>query len=161
MEFYETESGRIGLREIPPLVAELLRQMTRWTAAESAAAEERIFPAPGDSALEDLNADWRAHVEPGLDEAFRSNREKVDADLRGMAEKNGTFAVEFSRAHAEAWLNALNQARLALAAIHRFSDGELERHGPPVIRSERDLALFQIHFYAMIQGWLIDLLDGE
>jgi hypothetical protein len=161
MEFYETDTGRLGMREIPATVAQLLLEIPRWTDHESEEAEQRIFPPPASADLEQVNADWRAHVEPGLHEFFQSNRDTVEADLRGLTGERDTCAVEFSRAHAEPWLNALSQARLALAAAYEFSGQDLERSGPPEITTNRELALFQIHLYAMIQGWLLDILDDE
>jgi hypothetical protein len=162
MDFYETPSGRLGIREIPPLVAELLRQIPRWADEENDDVEERLFPSPATGPESgDLRTDWQAFVEPELHELFQSTRQVVDADLRGMSEEEEGFAMEFSVKHAEAWLNALNQARLALAAKHGFQEEELAGNGPGILGSERDLALFQIHFYGLIQHWLIEILDGE
>jgi hypothetical protein len=76
-----------------------------------------------------------------------------------MKKDEDGFVVEFSLQHAEAWLNALGQARLALATRHGFEEKELSGLGPREIRTERDLALFQIHFYEMIQHWLVEILD--
>jgi hypothetical protein len=161
MEFYETDDGRLGLREIPPVVAELLRQIPRWTDVEDENVEGRIFPSPATGPDgEELRADWQAHVEPDLQEHFLSTRQVVEADLRGMTGEAGGLSLEISRKHAEAWLNALNQVRLALAARHDFREEELSGDGPAEMLGERDLALFQIHFYAMIQGWLLEVLEA-
>jgi len=160
MEFYETTDGRVGMREIPPVVSELIQQVPHWIDPESEEIEERLFPSPADGPAEaELRADWQAFVEPELHEYFQSTRQVVEADLRGMTEEDGTFAVEFSLKHADAWLNALNQARLALAARHGFEEGDLAGHEPREIRDERELALLQIHFYGMIQHWLLEILD--
>lgn len=160
MEFYETDDGRLGIREIPPVVAELLRQIPRWADLESPEIEERLFPSPATGADgAELRADWQAHVEPELHEFFQSTRQVVEADLRGMTEDGDECGVEFSFKHVDAWLNALNQARLALTAHHGFQEEELAGQGPREVRDERDLALFQVHFYAMIQHWLLEILE--
>lgn len=160
MEFYETEDGKLGMREIPPVVAELMRQIPRWTEWESDEAESRIFPSPAHGpAGAELRADWQAHVEPELHEYFSSTRQMVEADLRGMSAEEEGFVMEFSRKHAEAWLNALNQVRLALAAHHGFEEEDMERHEARDSLDERDLALVQIHFYGLIQSWLLEVLD--
>lgn len=162
MEFYETEDGKLGMREIPPVVAELMRQIPRWAEWESDAVENRIFPSPATGpAGAELRADWQAHVEPELHEYFSSTRQMVEADLRGMTEDEDGFAMEFSRKHAEAWLNALNQVRLALAALHGFEEQDMERHGERDSLDERDVALVQIHFYGLIQSWLLEILEGS
>jgi hypothetical protein len=162
MEFYETDDGRLGMREIPAVVTELLRQIPRWADGETDEVEDRLFPSPATGAAEaELRADWQAHVEPELHEFFQSTRQVVEADLRGMAEEDDGFILEFSLKHADAWLNALNQARLALATRHRFEEEDLAGRGPREVRDERELALFQIHFYAMIQHWLLEILDSR
>lgn len=161
MEFYETNDGRLGMREIPAVVSELLRQIPHWVDLESDDVEERLFPSPATGAAEaELRADWQAYVEPELHEYFQTTRQVVEADLRGMIKEDDGFVMEFSLKHADAWLNALNQARLALAARHGFEEEDLGGRGPREVRNERDLALFQIHFYAMIQHWLLEILEG-
>jgi hypothetical protein len=60
--------------------------------------------------------------------------------------------------HLEAWIHALNQARLALAARHEFAERELERE-VPTEGGERALALFQIHFYGLLQEFFLRQLD--
>ena len=160
MEFYETKTGRLGFREIPPILAELLRQIPAHEEYETEDVQERFFPNPSlDEEEEELREDWKAHVQPELHEQFQSARQVVEVDLRGMKEENDWLTLEFPRRHAESWLNALNQARLALAARHGFSETELSRHEAEHITNERDLALFQIDFYGQIQYWLVEILD--
>jgi hypothetical protein len=101
----------------------------------------------------------RAHVEPELHAVFLSARQVVEADLRGLQQSEGSYTLEFSVAHAESWLNALNQARIFLAAQYRFEEAELSQPGPLAILGERDLAKLQIHFYAALQQWLVEILE--
>ncbi len=160
MEFYETTEGRLGLRDIPPVLADLLRQIPHSGDRDSDEVEERFFPSPShDPDEEGLRDDWRAHVEPELHGAFQSARLVVEADLRGMKEEDDGFAMEFSKGHAEAWLNALNQARLALVTQHRFSEDQLAGPRPDRIRNERDLALLQLTLYEYVQHWLVEVLE--
>jgi hypothetical protein len=65
------------------------------------------------------------------------------------------------RGHSDAWLNALNQARLILATKFNFSDRELSLHEAPKWFSRRDLVLQQINFYAEIQERIIDATEEE
>jgi len=160
MEFYETEEGRLGLRQISAPLAELLRQIPKIGGVESEAAEARLYPHPsGDEAEDRLRADWKAYVQPGLHELFQSARQVVDADLRGLREEDGSFSIEFSVKHAEAWINALNQARLAIAAVYGFDEGDISRPWPSQITTESELALVQIDIYADIQHWLVEMLE--
>lgn len=160
MEFYETPEGRLGFRNIPPIMADLLRLIPRWVEQESEAAESRLFPSPSSDPDEDsLRDDWKAYVQPELHTLFQDARQTVESDLRGLREEDDAYTLEFPLKHAEAWLNALNQARLALAARHGLEEHDLERDEPREVFNERDLALLQIEIYGGIQIWLIEVLD--
>jgi hypothetical protein len=160
MEFYTIPGNRLGVREIPPLLAGLMRQIPGLFEQDCCAAEERLFPSPSQDPREEaLREDWKAHVEPELHAVFLSARQVVEADLRGFQESEGSYTLEFPAAHAESWLNALNQARIFLAAQHHLEEAELSQPGPLVILGERDLAKLQIHFYAALQQWLVDVLE--
>jgi len=62
--------------------------------------------------------------------------------------------------HADAWLNALNQAGLVIAAKYRFTDGELSAQFRSPIGSRRDLSLFQVNFYGFLQEFILRELGG-
>ncbi len=161
MEFYETPEGRLGFTHIPPVAADLLRLIPRWTDHESEAAEARLFPNPSSEPGEDtLRDDWKAFVQPELHVLFQDARQIVEADLRAMKEdEEGSFFLEFPLKHAEAWVSALNQARLALAAQHGLEEREMDREEPVEVFNARDLALLQIDFYAGLQIWFVEILD--
>ena len=157
MEFHRISGSRLGLREVPPLLAGLMRQIPGPFGQDCEDVEKRLFPSPSqDPGEEGLREDWKAHVEP----EFLSARQVVEADLRGFKEEEGGFTLDFPAGHAESWLNALNQARISLAAQHRLEEAELSQPGPMSILTERDLAKFQIHFYAALQQWLVEILDA-
>lgn len=156
MIFYEVSEERLGMREIPLTLAEMLRQVPRWCEAHHEEVEDRLFPDPTlDPDEEELVQDWRAHVQPELHELFLSSRQVVEADLHGMEECEGEFALDFPRKHVNAWLNALNQSRLALAAQHGFSEEEMNKPAQMILATERDIARLQIDFFAAIQEWLV------
>jgi hypothetical protein len=161
MEFHRLPGNRLGLREIPPLLAGLMRQIPGLFEQDCIAAEERLFPSPSQDPREaGLREDWKAHVEPELHALFLSARQVVEADLRALRASEENYTLEFPAAHAESWLNTLNQARVYLAAQHHLEEDELARAGPLAILSERDLAKLQIHFYAALQQWLVEVLDA-
>ena len=66
---------------------------------------------------------------------------------------NRTLTIPFE--HGDAWLNALNQARLVIAAKYKFSDIELNDHDRSPIGSRRDLSLFQVNFYGFLQEFIL------
>lgn len=161
MEFFETPGGRLGLRDIPSILAELLRLVPSAAECDLEKVEQRIFPSPSPGADGgEVCEDWKAHVEPELHSLFQNSRQVVEADLRGMKETDGVFALEFSRGHAEAWANALNQARIVLVTRHNIGDREMSEPFPLEIQTERDFALLQIYFYGEVLQWLVEVLDA-
>jgi hypothetical protein len=153
--------------EIPDLdafLAELLRQIPASTNPEGTpAAEERLFSPPAGPNETDLCAEWKLYVQPELRRLFRSAAETVAADLEQLSCREGTFANRTLRIpikHADAWLSALNQARLVIAAKCNFSDGELGDHYRSPIGSRRDLSLFQVNLYGFIQEFILRELSG-
>jgi len=162
MEFFTTGKTRIGFRRIHPLLAELVRSLPELVEPDalSETAEQRFYPEPTrDDDLDQMRSDWKAFVEPGLQEHFRSARDAVSADLKNLVEKKDLFEISIPLRHAEDWLNVLNQARLALAADLGFDEELLGSTEPPDLVSDRGLAVFRINLYAFMQQCLIEQLE--
>lgn len=160
MEILVSENRQTEFRGVPPFLFDLLKDIAPAGASTDPRAESRLFPPPvrhGDDA--GILEDWNAFVQPGLQQEFQAARDVVQADVRRASHDGSTWALEIPFQHAEAWLNALNQARLAIAEEHGFGDGELMADLPSVIEGPRDRALFQMHFYGMIQEWFVKFLD--
>ncbi len=99
-------------------------------------------------------------MRPELRHLFLSARKTVEADLEKLSDRPGHLGrLIVPRAHGDAWLNTLNQARLILASKFDFSDEELSMHEVPKSFSRRDLVLLQINFYAAIQERIIDAIE--
>lgn len=156
-------NGSLEITEIDPFLAELLRQIPTSTNPESIpAAEERLFSPPADPAEKEFRAEWRLYVEPELRRIFQSATEVVTDDLRQLEQEEKPFAnvsLRIPHEHADAWLNTLNQARLAIAAKYDFTEAELSDHYRSPIGSRRDLSLFQVNFYGFIQEFILREID--
>src|SRR5437763_3704187 len=152
----------LEISELDPFLAELLRQIPASTSVEnSPAAHSRIFSAP--AAQKEICAEWKLYVQPELQRLFRSATETVAADLEQLSGNEKTFAnrtLLIPTKHADAWLNALNQARLTIAARNDFTDGELGDNYRSPIGSRRDLSLFQVNFYGFLQEFILRELIG-
>ncbi|HEX8679971.1 MAG TPA: DUF2017 family protein, partial [Chthoniobacterales bacterium] len=95
---------------------------------------------------------------------FRSSTETVAADLRplnGSAKPFANCTLRIPVKHADAWLNALNQARLVIASKYDFTEAELSDHYRSPIGSRRDLSLFQVNFYGFLQEFILQELQPE
>ena len=155
----------LELSELDPFLAELLRQIPESTKTEGCeAAEQRLFSAPTDEEETELRSEWKTYVEPELRRLFQSATETVQADLRPLNGSTKRFAnctLRIPIKHAEAWLNALNQARLAIAAKYGFTERELGDHYRSPIGSRRDLGLFQVNFYGFLQEFILHELRNS
>ena len=149
----------LEISELDPFLAELLRQIPASTSVDnSPAARQRIFSAPAKQTEKEVCAEWKIYVEPELQRLFRSATDTVAADLAQLSGNEKTFAnrtLFIPAKHADAWLNALNQARLSIAARNDFTDGELGDNYRSPIGSRRDLSLFQVNFYGFLQEFIV------
>ena len=157
------KESAIEFIDVEPLEAELLRQVPG--VCESGGddrSEARLFSAPADSSDTQFLTDWAEYVQPELRHLFLSARNTVKEDLARLADSPGRLGrLVVLRAHSDAWLNTLNQARLILATKFKFSDRELSMHDAPKWFSRRDLVLQQINFYAEIQERIIDAIEDQ
>ncbi len=158
-------NGALEISEIDPFLAELLRQIPASTNPEAVpAAETRLYSAPAGPNEKEFCAEWKLYVEPGLRRHFQSATEVVETDLQQLGEPEKPFAnsaLRIPREHSDAWLNALNQARLAIAAKYDFSEAELCDHYRSPIGSRRDLSLFQVNFYGFLQEFILREMECE
>ncbi|HJT82411.1 MAG TPA: DUF2017 family protein [Chthoniobacterales bacterium] len=149
----------LEISELDPFLAELLRQIPASTSIEnSVEARDRIFSAPADLAEKELCKEWKTYVQPELQRLFRSATETVSADLEQLNGDEKPFANKtlfIPTKHADAWLNALNQARLSITARNGFTERDLSDNDRSPIGSRRDLSLFQVNFYGFVQEFIL------
>jgi hypothetical protein len=154
----------LEVAELDPFLAELLRQIPESAKTEdSDAARDRIYSAPTSNEGDELLEEWKLYVEPELQRLFRSATETVAADLKvlnGGAKPFANCTLRIPLKNADAWLSALNQARLAIAAKFGFTEGELGDHYRSPIGSRRDLSLFQVNFYGFLQECILQSLQN-
>ena len=136
-----------------------MRQIPESTNTDGVeSAQQRLFSSPAPASEREICAEWKLYVEPELRRLFRSATETVAADLKQLNGSTKPFAnctLRIPTENAEAWLNALNQARLVIAAKYNFTDGELCDHYRSPIGSRRDLGLFQVNFYGFLQEFIL------
>jgi hypothetical protein len=157
------KESSIELIDIEPIEADLLRQVPGvCDSGADSRSEARLFSSPADSSESQFLTDWSEYVQPELRHIFISARNTVREDLEKLSHSPGRLGrLVVPRVHSDAWLNALNQARLILATKFKFSDKELSMHRAPKWFSRRDLVLQQINFYAEIQERIIDAIEDE
>lgn len=158
MRFRRASSDSWELRDIHPLFAGLLTELPK-VAARHKKAQARLYPDPvGPDADAELRRDWKDHVRPELECLFASSREIVSRDVSMLGNNGDGTRLVIPGAHLEAWLNALNQARLIIVEENKFGDADLDHREPPDLATRRGLALLKVHFYAHLQELLVEAL---
>ncbi len=116
---------------------------------DSPAARKRLLPDPTTTDAQ-FNAEWLLAVAPELRHAFVVAGDTVARDLTGVTTDGQlTFIAE----HLNAWMSALNEARLILGEIFQITDVDMESADFDV-KTPKGLAIFRIH----VLGWLLQLL---
>lgn len=156
----------LTLTGLESFVVHLLRQIPESAdPGDDRLANARLFSAPTRKPDAKLQHDWNQYVQPELRTLFESARETVSADLSRMkpeiasgsmelaANEGGepTFRLVIPARHFDAWLNALNQARLAIAARYHLDESDMTNPSPLPFANERDHRLFQVDFYGYLQ----------
>lgn len=161
----QRRKNRIEISELDPFLAELLRQIPASANTDGVpAAEKRIFSPPMNGNEAEVCAEWKTYVEPELRRLFQTATQTVGADLEQLNGNEKSLANRTLRIpikHADAWLSALNQARLAIAAKNNFTELELNDHLRSPIGSRRDLSLFQVNFYGFLQEFILREMDDS
>lgn len=152
-------NGSIFFDEVGYPLFQILSSIREPVESGDPLVEARLFPHPSeDSGETELLDDWKSLIEPDLHDNFLAARESVAADLRGAVNNpDGTKQFTIPRSHIDFWLSALNQARLALAEIHQFTDADLSR--PPFdLDDDREFALMRMGIYGSLQEWIVAVI---
>lgn len=148
--------GELIFQDLPGGFLEALQLVAECPEIEEPEAETRLYPLPTeDEADAGTNDDWIAFVHPELAEKFRSDRQVVAIDLHTAETRHDNKQIVIPRNHFDAWVGALNQARIAIAAVHGFGEKEMATpHSelPPHLVAHA----FRLHLYAGLQEILLE-----
>ncbi len=154
MRFRRASTDSWELRDVHPLFASLLSELPK-VAARHRKAQARLYPDPVRGADHaEFRRDWKEHVRPELERLFASSRDIVARDLSALVGAGTKLVIPSG--HLEAWLNALNQARLVIVEESNFSEADLDHREPPDLATQRGMALLKMHFYAHLQELLVE-----
>jgi hypothetical protein len=148
------DAKHIRISGIDPLLAHCLQQLPEILEQRDApTARDRLFPLPT-TADRKTNDDWQQNVTPELRHLFASAGEIVLRDLTALSPPAGASRrhLTFPAEHANAWLSALNQARLILGATFSITDEDMNATGFD-LNDPRQKAVLQIHLF----GYLLQL----
>lgn len=161
MEIERNEDGSFTLSEIEPTLTEILLSIPAAIEPEGdQKVLNRLFPSPVSSPSDtEILEEWNEYVGPELKKLFNDAAVVVKDDLDRLVDEPSELTIP--PANVDAWLNVLNQARLALAARFDVTEEDMERPIAHVLNDERDVALFQIHFYGFLQECLIKGVESQ
>lgn len=169
----------VTLLDIEPFFLDLLvRIVESGNPGDHPAARERLFSAPVAAGEPQMLDDWKEYVEPELSSLFRTAQETVEQDLAGLPRSQNDWTgdvhaleevaftptehrLSIPREHAAAWLSALNQARLVISARRGFDERAMSEEFPLPPFDQRQLELFQVHFYDDLQQLLLQGLGYD
>lgn len=161
MTLWRKRDGSIVIGEIDENIAALLHMIGPSADPDgNSDVTDRLYSSPTGGREPEFEEEWREYVTSDLEKQFRSAQDTVQQDLAKLAvdSDTGVGEVRIPAEHLEQWINALNQARLAIAARHQFTDRELERG--PEIGDARYFPRFQLHVYGLLLEYFVMHASG-
>ena len=147
------------LQHLPPEFAELLQQIPACPELSEEAAQDRLFPSPGEADGGHFAEEWKGLIEPDLQNQFLADRLTVATDLTRMKENPQGWTLTIPVGHVEAWISALNQVRLAIAAAHHLGEEEMAMEELPEKNPSLAQVLRRVHFYGLILEMLVQVAE--
>jgi len=163
--------GGLAIEDLtPPFVFILLELPGLLGPDQPDEVKARLFPDPSED--DEIRKDWARLVHPELYALLASSKEIVLKDLGRLVPSGGSSRMEIPAPHINAWISALNAARLALGAVHGIEDeddlhpfDDMEEEGDAedgeVELDERRLAVVKIHLFGELQALLVLEQDPE
>ncbi|MCB9887353.1 MAG: hypothetical protein H6838_17820 [Planctomycetes bacterium] len=122
---------------------------------------ERIYPET--CVAEEDERQWRDHAVPELERLFASRCQLVRRDLAAMKKVDpaGSHVLVIPDVHVNAWLAALNAARLALYALNDLTAEWMAGKETGSASAKQLEALARIHLLAEVQAVLLGEYELE
>ena len=148
--------------DLTTVVVETLKGVPMLIESSDDRVRERLIPDT--YAEEDDEAHWREHAVPELERLFLSRAQLVQRDLDGIRPLSGSSnsVLLIPDEHVNAWLAALNAARLALYVLNDMTAEHFEVDGFGKASVKQREALLRIEMLAEIQSVMLGEHDvGE
>jgi len=138
---------------------ETLKGVPMLIESSDARVRERLLPETCE--IEEDEEHWRDHAVPELERLFLSRAQVVRRDLAGLRKMvDGTNSVLLvPHEHVNAWLAALNAARLALYALNDMTAEHLDVDGFATATPKQQEAILRIEMMAEMQAVLLGDYD--
>jgi hypothetical protein len=146
--------GSIRLESLDPWFVVVLRELpTLMDPDQPEAAHRRLYSHPSDD--EEEAKEWERLVHPELFALVATAQEVVSRDLEQLELSEEGGSITIPPKHVNAWISALNVARLTLSAMHDFDEDDMEGRAPADF-GERDLARMKVYLMGWLQQMVIE-----
>ncbi len=147
--------GNLEFSGLAPICAETLARLPETLRSQDPEVRERLLPKTYEDA-EDAEQ-WRRYAVPELEHLFAGRIELIEKDLSSLREQGEIeFSLRIPVQHRFAWLSGLNAARLTMFIREGFDADDMEAEPGAGDDPERELALWRIHFLALMQETLLE-----
>jgi hypothetical protein len=146
---HRTPDGDLVLSGLSPWLVAAIFELPGILAAEpSDEVRKRLYPSPSED-NEAMDEEWARLVHPELFALLASAREIVERDI-------GNLSLTVPADHVQAWISALNAARLTLAETHGVEEDDLEgRADTEGWSEEKEGAVVRLEMLGWFQEMLI------
>ncbi len=130
---------------------------------KSGPPHDRLFPRVNETE-EKLNEDWRSYVTPELEVLFAEAGQVLARDIEPLARTGDDLkarSLTFPINHCDAWMSAINQARLILGAQHGVADKDMEEREFVEADDPKKQAVLRIHVLGYVLQVFVEFLAGE
>ena len=149
--------------DLTPAAVETLKGVPMLIESSDARVRDRLLPET--CSKEEDEEHWREHAVPELERLFLSRAQLVRRDLGALRKipntSNSVLLVPHE--HVNAWLAALNAARLALFALNDMTAEHLEVEGFDKATPKQQEAILRLDMMAEMQAVMLgdDEFDDE
>lgn len=150
--------------ELTPDAVDTLKGVPMLIESSDKRVRDRLLPETCQEAGDEEH--WREHAVPELERLFLSRAQLVRRDLENLRKlpESANAVLLIPDEHVNAWLAALNAARLALYVLNDMTAEHLEEDGFATGTPKQQEAVLRISLLAEIQAVLLgefEVDDGD
>ncbi|MCK5944639.1 MAG: DUF2017 family protein [Planctomycetes bacterium] len=147
--------------DLTPAAVETLRGVPMLIESSDQRVRDRLLP---DTCQEEEDErHWREHAVPELERLFLSRAQLVRRDLETLRKlpKSSNCVLLVPDEHVNAWVAALNAARLALYVLNDMTAEHLEEDGFATASAKQQEAVLRISLLAEMQAVMLGEYDVD
>lgn len=155
--------NQLVITGIPPLLVMCLRELPDILKQRNTpAVQKRLFPSLTDDDMK-ANEDWENLIVPELQHLFASAGETLAHDLATLKKestKPSSFRVLLPATNLNAWISAINEARLILGELFDITEQDMQQED---FNSDnpKQFAVWKIGALGWLLSHMIEFTSGD